>query len=219
MKNKKCRFGQLAAQCDTHKRGSSSFCMHNTEQLFAAFALKTGDVVLDLGCGPGDYAFACSERIGEIGVVYAMERDPDLIKDLQERAKRMGVRNIRPINGDITQPLPLADCSVDVCIIVTVLHHPAVSSHKEALFTEVHRILKPSGRFFTIDVNSQDASFGPPLHMRISHAELERIAAGQGFALNTHLDLGRTYLLEFHSLKALGNSSDYSGSRQDRLKM
>lgn len=39
-----------------HGRGPSSFRMHDPRKVFNALALERGDVFLDLGCGPGEYA-------------------------------------------------------------------------------------------------------------------------------------------------------------------
>ena len=187
--------------CDVHKRGSSSFRMHDRQKVFAGFDLKKDDVVLDLGCGPGDYAIECAHIIGAAGLVYALDRQKELLDDLSERAGKMKLGNIRTIPCDITLPLPMEDNSVDLCIMVTVLHIPGVSDKKEKIFAEVNRVLKPSGRFVTIDVKKEDSSFGPPMHMRIAPEELEASVIKHGFEKAQLTDLGYNYMLCFRAHK------------------
>jgi ubiquinone/menaquinone biosynthesis C-methylase UbiE len=107
--------------------------MHDRQKVFAEFDLKKGKVVLDLGCGPGDYAIECAQIIGATGLVYALDRQKELLDDLSERAGKIGLGNIRTMPRDITLPLPMEDNSVDLCIMVTVLHIPGVSDKEEKL--------------------------------------------------------------------------------------
>jgi len=198
---KKCDFAKPKEPCHAHRRGSSSFKMHDRRKVLAGFDLKKGDVVLDLGCGPGDYAIECARIVGATGLVYALDRQQELLDDLKERAERMGLDNIRAIPRDITLPLPLEDNCTDLCIIITVLHIPGVSDKKGKIFAEVKRILKPGGRLVTIDVKKEDSSFGPPLHMRIAPEEVEASVIRHGFEKTEFTDLGNNYMLSFRMKK------------------
>ena len=197
---KKCNFGKLAETCDTHVRGSSSFNMHDHAAFFDALNLQIGNVVLDLGCGPGDYSLACARIVGDSGRVISLDKQPELLDDLKNRANALGLKNIQTMACDITRPLPLDSHSVDVCMIITVLHHPAVSPHRTKLFAEIHRVLKEGGRLVTVDVKKDDASFGPPLHMRLSPEELEESLREPRFRKIKHEDLGYNVMLQFEAL-------------------
>jgi len=194
---KKCNFGNLKQQCDVHERGSSSFKMHDPRAIFKEFGFRNGDVIVDLGCGPGDYALESARTVGASGLVYALDKQSELLDDLNERAAEAGLTNIRTMVCDITGSLPVPDHCADVCIAITVLHVPAVSANKDQVFTEVKRVLKPGGRLITIDVKPEDASFGPPMHMRIAPQDMEDAAVQHGFERIKLTDLGFTYMMQF----------------------
>lgn len=69
-----------------HRRGPSSYWMHDPEVVFDSLTLKEGDCFLDLGCGPGDYSIKASKLAGDSGVVYALDKTPSMIEALKVEA-------------------------------------------------------------------------------------------------------------------------------------
>ena len=180
-----------------HARGSSSFWMHDAEQVFQAIQLQAGDCFLDLGCGPGDYALHAARLVGAGGLVYALDRREENIQRLTQDAESQGVANIKAIAADMTATLPFADYEIDVCFIATALHTLDLTNDGPALFHEIARVLKPGGRVVVIECKKEPQTFGPPINMRISPEELTTAIAPHGFAMQAFIDLGNNYLLRF----------------------
>jgi len=178
-------------------RGPSSFWMHDAEQVFAKLNLKPGDVFLDLGCGPGDYSIRAAQEIGERGLVFALDKQDEAIRQISEKISEQGRTNIRVIKADITQALPIADASMDVCLISTVLHIFQIKKAQESLFGETHRVLKPGGRLAIIECKKEDQPFGPPKHLRIAPEEVAAAVEKYGFKEFDLADLGYSYLIQF----------------------
>jgi SAM-dependent methyltransferase len=103
--------------------------------------------VLDLGCGPGTWLRRILARARRLGFTRITARGVDLAKDQVRRARilsqslarRSGV-SLRFEVGDIREPLPEADRSVDICLcLYGVLNHiPAVDLPR--IFAEVARV-------------------------------------------------------------------------------
>lgn len=179
------------------RRGGSSFRMHDPSIVFGELKLKAGDVFLDLGCGPGEYAIHASKIVGESGTVYALDRSESNIAELTQRAGGKGLGNITAMATDITGPLPIGDACVDVCLVATVLHIPDVTRRAEELCAEIRRVLKPDGRLVIIDCHKKDLRFGPPEHMRLSPEEVKELMGKCGFRFLSEADLGYNYLIQF----------------------
>jgi ubiquinone/menaquinone biosynthesis C-methylase UbiE len=178
-------------------RGPSSFWMHDSKTVFDALALKPGETFLDLGCGPGDYAMAAAGIVGPFGTVFAFDKWQYQIDGLKAEAASRGLDNIRAMTADITQALPIADRSVDCCMLATVLHIFGLPIVEKTIFREVHRILKPSGKLAIIESKKEEQPFGPPLDLRISPGELEASLHPLGFGTIDCLEFGYTYLIQF----------------------
>lgn len=56
--------------------------------------VKKGQVVADLGCGPGYYTSALAESVGPEGKVYAVDMDKNSIRRVQKKADKAGYHNI-----------------------------------------------------------------------------------------------------------------------------
>jgi len=179
------------------RRGGSSFTMHNPDDVFRELRLKTGDVFLDLGCGPGEYSMYASGHVGESGIVHALDRVGSHIASLNKRADEEGITNIQAAASDITGPLPVDDSCVDVCLMATVLHIPGVMERAEAVCAEIRRVLKPDGRFAVIECHKKALHFGPPEHIRLSEEEVREVMAQYAFRVLSETDLGYNYLIQF----------------------
>lgn len=180
-----------------HRKGKSSYMMHDSDKIFRVMNLRPGDVFLDLGCGPGDYSVRAAEEVAPHGKVFGLDRSRETVQALSMRAADQGLSNLEAVACDMTEPLPLASGCVDVCLICTVLHCLNLDSVGAALFGEINRVLAPSGRLVTVDCKKEPSGFGPPLGLRLSEQEVLDAVLPGGFLFMSSHDLGSNYLLEF----------------------
>jgi ubiquinone/menaquinone biosynthesis C-methylase UbiE len=201
----------VAAEHDCHERhvhvaGStrrtrpSSYAMHDPRVVERELKLRSGQCLLDLGCGAGDYALRAAEWVGHEGSVVALDRSRQAIKDLAREASRRGAGRLRAMVADFALPLPIDDCCVDVCLIATALHMTELDRIAGALFREVRRVLKPGSRLVIIECKKEETPSGPPLCMRHSPSEVEALVQPCGFEKTALTDLGSTYLLRFDAV-------------------
>ena len=193
---KKNRHGGGRSIC-TRPRGPSSIRIHDPDLVFEALGLKKGDVVLDLGCGPGDYSLRAAGNVRHSGKVYALDRDQYLLDGLAAEADAQRIWNIETILADMTRPLPIDDDRIDVCLLFTVLHILQLSASERSLFHEIRRVLKPAGRVAVIECKKEEQPFGPPMDRRLSPDEIEQSVHKFGFDQPDFTDLGYTYLIQF----------------------
>jgi len=182
---------------ERQKKGVSSFMLHDSTLIFNELNLKKGNHVLDIGCGAGDYSIQASKDVGDEGIVYALDRWDEVINNLSKKADSQGLKNIKAVVSDIVHRLPIEDNSIDVCLLATVLHIPDVIKAEEVLFAEIRRVLKLDGRIAIVEIKKKEMPFGPPLDMRLSPEDVERLVMKYGFSKASYIDLGYSYMIQF----------------------
>ena len=105
--------------------------------------VQPGEVCLDLGSGRGNDVIRMAEDAGENGFAYGIDLSDGMVKKARTNLDKFGVTNAEIIQSEM-ESLPLNDNSVDVTISNCTINH---SSNKEAVWSEVFRVLKPGGRF------------------------------------------------------------------------
>ena len=143
----------------------------NFVKTLADMGIKEGSIVVDFGCGVGNYAFSVSYRVGGKGKVYAIDKSRIALEYLSAEAEQKGIQNVIPMTPEYDGRIPLKDCSADMVMIYDLIHD--LGGQKRQILNECRRILKVNG---TLSV--------APFHMEEWQiAELMKEIEGYGFAL------------------------------------
>ena len=110
-------------------------------------APRTGEHILDIGCGPGFLTVELARAVGDEGRVTGFDPSPDMIATAQARAA--GRPNVSIMEGS-ADSIPLDDSSVDRAVSIQVFEYIA---DLPAALSEVHRVLKPGARLVIADMH------------------------------------------------------------------
>jgi ubiquinone/menaquinone biosynthesis C-methylase UbiE len=110
------------------------------ENILREAGIKSGDHVLDYGCGPGGYVASASRMAGKAGKVYALDIHRLAIEMVKDIASKKQLNNVETICSDCKTGLK--DNSVDVVLLYDTFH--ALKDPNRVL-KELHRVLKSSG--------------------------------------------------------------------------
>jgi ubiquinone/menaquinone biosynthesis C-methylase UbiE len=149
------------------------------ERVLRAMGVRRGQVVADVGAGPGFWTLPLARRVGPRGHVFALDPEPAALEMLRRRLAKARVRNVTPVLNDDDAPL-LPEAACDLVMIVNVYHHFAEPA---AFLERVARCLKPGGRLVNIDWADRDTPKGPPARRRIPPAVFLRHARRAGLVL------------------------------------
>jgi ubiquinone/menaquinone biosynthesis C-methylase UbiE len=135
----------------------------NPDELLGQLGVFRGMSVADLGCGTGLFTVEMARRVGETGMVQAVDIQAQMIAHAQQRLAAAGLSKQARFHHSGIHTLPLPDNSVDVALMVAVLGElPA----RVLALDEVRRVLKPGARL-AISEELPDPAYVPsPLARR-----------------------------------------------------
>ena len=114
--------------------------------------LAPGERVLDLGSGAGADSLVAAQMVGDDGRVTGIDMTTAMLAKARAAAAEMGVANVEFVEAE-AERLPFPDESFDVVISNGVID---LIPDKDAVFTEISRVLAPGGRIQIADVTIQN---------------------------------------------------------------
>ena len=149
--------------------------------------IRLGESLVDLGSGGGIDCFIAAKIVGESGRVTGIDMTEKMLEvaraNAQEVSQNLGYNNLEFKQGFL-ENIPMEDESVDVITSNCVIN---LSTQKKEVFKDIHRVLKPGGRFVIADIISDQPV---PEEMR-NNRELWGECVSGALTLDEFLDYSR----------------------------
>jgi SAM-dependent methyltransferase len=118
---------------------------------FSLGRLAQGEHVLDIGSGAGTDSLVAAQMVGQNGHVTGIDMTPEMLAKAQIAAAELGQQNVEFVAAE-AERLPFDEASFDVVISNGVID---LIPDKDAVFSEIFRVLRPEGRIQIADVTIQ----------------------------------------------------------------
>lgn len=103
--------------------------------------LKSGDQVLDIGCGPAWFWASVAPELPDDLHLTLADLSPGMLQEGLDRCRALAFANVTGQQADATA-LPFEDGTFDTVVAMHMLYH--VADQAQAI-AEMHRVLKPGG--------------------------------------------------------------------------
>jgi len=94
------------------------------DKIMAAIGVKAGMTIGEVGAGEGRFTVHLAQKVGESGKIYANDINESSLAHLKDRCKRIGLKNVDIIQGQVEDPLFPKD-SLDMVFMILTYHHLA----------------------------------------------------------------------------------------------
>jgi ubiquinone/menaquinone biosynthesis C-methylase UbiE len=121
--------------------------------------IRTGETVLDVGCGGGIDTLLAATETGPTGRVFALDFLPEMLDRTAAAVREAGLTNVTTLHGEM-EGIPLPDDSVDLIISNGVVN---LSPRKARVMAECARVLRPGGRLCVADLTVEQDDLPPEI--------------------------------------------------------
>ena len=157
--------------------------------IFEKIGLNLGMRVADLGCGrTGHLVFPAAKKVGDLGLVYAVDILKDVLMGIKSQAKIEGCDNVQTVwsNIELIGKTPIPEKSLDACFLINVFY---LLKDKLSVLRESFRFLKEGGRAVVIDWKKKIGAVGPDEKMFVRPEILIDLARQAGLVLEEKFEM------------------------------
>lgn len=167
--------------------GSGGFM--NPEVIAESFDLRPGMMVADFGSGAGYFTILMAKRVGESGLVTALDVMESALETVRAKASATGLK-IQTTRGDleIWGGSALPDNSQNMVLLANILFQ---SFKKEQIIQEAKRVLSLGGLMVVIDWKKEvNGGLGPPAELKVDQRGLKTMLEKEGLVFVRGIDAG-----------------------------
>jgi len=109
-----------------------------------SIGVRPEHTVLDFGCRVGHYSIPAAFAVGQLGTVYALDKDQRPLDQLAQKAKELGLSNIKTMRTAGQIDVAIESNTIDVVLLYDVLHYFMLRDRRR-LYQEAFRLVRPNG--------------------------------------------------------------------------
>lgn len=160
------------------------------DRVMDILGIAPGKNVADIGAGSGWFTVRAAKRVGEAGMVYAVDINPESIRYIDDRLRKESLHNAQTILGREDDPL-LPAKQIDAVLLLKTYHEVA---RPVSLLRNLRGALRPGAKVGIIDRNGNGENHG------VDRRVVLKEAGEAGYALVARYDFvkdGMDYFLVF----------------------
>ncbi len=174
----------------------------NPKKAIEAAGVSEGARVADFGAGSGFFTRAAARAVGQNGIVWAVDVNPELLPRIKNLALAEGLANVEVMRGDTSRHggSNLPENHFDFVICANLLFQ---TDDKKSLAEEIHRVLKDGGKALVIDWQGSYGGLGPHPDHLISQASARDLLESFGFSFAQNIPAGEYHwglLMKKHAI-------------------
>ncbi len=146
-------------------------------ELLRSFGLRKGDIVADIGCGPGFFTIPAAEIVGPDGKVYAADVQSEMIAAIMMRVADLDIHHVEILKTSETD-VALPENGVHLVWLAFVLHE---MDQRAVYLYRLRRSLRPDGRIVILEWEKKPTDVGPPTNDRLTPEDVLSDAKAAGF--------------------------------------
>jgi len=170
-----------------------------TDAILKLVDAKPGEVIADIGSGPGFFSVLLSKAVGPEGRVYAIDVKYEHLDFLDQYIQSQNLSNITTVRSaidDIKVKGPV-DCAY-MCSLYHIIYGVSSEPERDKFLTSIRKALRPGGRFIVVDNGPVDKDKLPYHGPYITKELIVGQLAHYGFKLeSSHQIIPQRYLLVF----------------------
>lgn len=177
------------------RRGS----WEKTDEILKLVNAQPGEVIADIGSGPGFFSVLMSKAVGPTGRVYAIDTKYEHLDFLSAYALSQNMKNITTVKSviDDIQVKGPVDCAY-MCSLYHIIYGVSSEPERHKFLTSIAKAIRPGGRFVVVDNGPVDKDKLPYHGPYISKELIVGQLAHYGFELeSSHQIIPQRYLLIF----------------------
>jgi ubiquinone/menaquinone biosynthesis C-methylase UbiE len=122
--------------------------IQNPKKIVGSY-IKTGDIVVDLGCGPGYFSIDMAKMVGESGKVFSVDLQKEMLEKVRGKAEKYNLADRMKYHNCPQDKIGLNDdIKADFILAFYMLHE--TPDHSQFL-NEVKNLLKKGGKFLIVE--------------------------------------------------------------------
>ena len=127
------------------------------KEILADLGIRSGQTVVDYGCGPGYFTLAAAQMVGPTGRVFGIDIESSMVSFAAKKGSDAGFTNVElGLSDGISAPVPDSTAHYVVCALV--MHYRETHEDRISIIRDVARILRPNGAVMFIQWKAEHQS-------------------------------------------------------------